>query len=63
MPELKAGVQEESDNLDQAMLDELFGSMPWRFKICIEKHGKTIYHCVRNLTLLQSLKVRTYLLG
>jgi transposase len=29
IPELKTVVQEEWDNLDQAMLDELVVSMPW----------------------------------
>jgi transposase len=49
IPELKAILQEEWNNLDQAMLDELIASMPWRFRMCIEEHGKSISRHVRNL--------------
>jgi transposase len=49
IPELKTMLQEEWDNLDQAMLDDLVASMPWRFWMCIEEHGKSISRQVRNL--------------
>jgi hypothetical protein len=49
MPELMTVLQDESDNLDQAMLDQFIASMPGRFRMCIEEHGKTICRRVRNL--------------